>query len=63
MNNNIRLMDNGNLMMNDEIIIENPVNIPSNYIANGYSESNNKMSLSVGTEIRNKKYKLVIGND
>jgi len=61
-NVNIRLMDNGNLMMNDEIVIQNPVINSNNHVVNGYSVSNNKTILNSGEEIRNTKYKLTIGD-
>ena len=62
-NVNIRIMDNGNLMMNDEIIINNPETNSNKHIVNGYSVSNNKTTLKSGDEIRNQKYRLVLGND
>lgn len=61
-NNNIRLMDNGNLMMNDEIVIENPVNNSNANVVNSYSVSNNKTVLNSGEEIRSAKYRLTLGN-
>ena len=61
-NVNIRLMDNGNLMMNDKIVIQNPVNNYNANIVNSYSASNNKTTLNSGEEIRNAKYRLTLGN-
>ena len=61
-NVNIRLMNNGNLMMNDKIIIQNPVNNSNANIVNSYSVSNNKTTLNSGEEIRNAKYRLTLGN-
>ena len=61
-NVNIRLMNNGNLMMNDEIVIQNPVNNSNANIVNSYSVSNNKTTLNSSEEIRNAKYRLTLGN-
>lgn len=61
-NVNIRLMDNGNLMMNDKIVIQNPVNNSNANIVNSYSASNNKTTINSGEEIRNAKYRLTLGN-
>ena len=59
---NIRIEDNGNVMMNDIVIFNNPINMLAKNVVSNYNSNNKVKKLKVGEEIKSARYRLKLGS-